>query len=160
MSVFHELVNLLINNKFHISAAESCTGGMFISRIIDYPGTSAIVDRSFITYSEVSKQELLGIPQEIIAQNGVVSEEVAYYMAKGVCEVSSSDIGVGITGNAGPSTCDEDKTVGTVCFGINICGEITVYTQKFTDSDRNGVRNAACVFAAEKLVELIKSKKD
>lgn len=158
MDIFSELVELLIENKYHISAAESCTGGMFISSVIDFPGTSAIVDRSFVTYSAEAKTELVGVPAEVIDTYGLVSEKVAFYMAKGVAQVSGSEIGIGITGNAGPSSCDEDKTVGTVCFGISIKGETVTFTRKFEGQDRTGVRRCACNFAAEKTVELLKNK--
>lgn len=158
MDIFSELVELLKENKYHISAAESCTGGMFISSVIEYPGTSAIVDRSFITYSAAAKTELVGVPADIIADCGLVSEKVAFYMAKGAAQISNSEIGIGITGNAGPSSCDEDKTVGTVCFGICINGATFTFTQNFGKCDRTEVRRKACRFAAEKTVELIKQK--
>ena len=102
-----ELVNRLIEKGYKISAAESCTGGMFASKIVEVADASKVFDMSFVTYANEAKIKLLN-----------VKEEVAIQMAKGVKEVSGADIGVGISGIAGPGGATPNKPVGMVCFGV------------------------------------------
>jgi nicotinamide-nucleotide amidase len=107
--------DLLAARGLRIAAAESCTGGLITSRLTDVPGSSRYVDRSVVTYSDASKTELLGVPRELIAVHGAVSEPVAQAMAEGICRSAGVDVGVGVTGIAGPGGGSADKPVGMVC---------------------------------------------
>ena len=100
--------------RLRISAAESCTGGLVMSRLTEVPGSSAYVDRGVVVYSNESKIDLLGVPRALIEQHGAVSEPVALAMAAGMVRTSGTDLAVGITGVAGPSGGTADKPVGTV----------------------------------------------
>lgn len=155
MSVFKKLTDILKEKKLHISSAESCTGGLFMSSVIDHPGTSSVVDGSFVTYSPEMKTALVNVSPETISAFGVVSEEVAREMARGSAEKTSADVSVGITGNAGPTLGDVSKELGMVCFGIYIKGRILSYTEYFDNMSRNEIRRAAADFAAEKLIEAL-----
>jgi nicotinamide-nucleotide amidase len=110
--------DLLRGAGWTISVAESCTGGLLMSRLTDIPGSSDYADRGIVCYSNRSKVELLGIPEALIEQHGAVSEPVARAMAEGVRAVARSDVGIGITGIAGPGGGTPDKPVGTVAIAV------------------------------------------
>jgi nicotinamide-nucleotide amidase len=105
---------LLAARGLTIAVAESCTGGLIASRLTDVAGSSRYVERGIVTYSNAAKTELLGVPAELMAQHGAVSEPVALAMADGVRARSRVDVGVGVTGIAGPGGGSVDKPVGTV----------------------------------------------
>jgi nicotinamide-nucleotide amidase len=106
--------DLLKSRGLHIAAAESCTGGLLTSRLTDVPGSSAYVERAAVTYSDASKSEMIGVPPDLIAEQGAVSEPVALAMASGIRDTARVQIGVGITGIAGPGGGSARKPVGTV----------------------------------------------
>lgn len=101
-----------------IAVAESCTGGLITSRLTDVPGSSRYVERSAVTYSNRSKTELLGVPEALLAAHGAVSEPVARAMAEGIRARARVDVGVGVTGIAGPDGGTADKPVGTVAIAV------------------------------------------
>lgn len=107
----------LLDRKITISAAESCTGGMFAARMTDIPGISEVFDRSLVTYSNQAKMDELGVKSETLEQFGAVSEETAREMAEGLYRVSGSDLCVSITGISGPGGAVPEKPVGTVYIG-------------------------------------------
>jgi nicotinamide-nucleotide amidase len=109
---------LLRTRRWKIALAESCTGGLATSRLTDVPGSSDYVERGVIAYSNESKIELLGVEPALLDAHGAVSEPVAEAMARGIRERARVDIGVGITGIAGPSGGSEQKPVGTVCISV------------------------------------------
>ena len=155
MADFQKLVDLLIERRMTVSAAESCTGGAFAAGIVSVPDASRVLGFSFVTYSEAAKHELVGVPTETIDTYGVVSEEVADAMARGAAIAGHADVGVGITGFAGPAGGTEKAPVGTVCFGFCINGNCRVYRRRFADLPRNEVRALAVDFAADTLTELL-----
>jgi nicotinamide-nucleotide amidase len=106
--------DLLVERGLRIAAAESCTGGLITSRLTDVPGSSRYVDQSVIVYSNAAKTELLGVPPELIEAHGAVSEPVALAMADGIRTRARSDVGIGVTGIAGPSGGTPEKPVGMV----------------------------------------------
>ena len=110
--------NLLLEKGLSISAAESCTGGGFASALTDIPGISAVFDRSLVTYSNKAKIDELGVRPDTLNKYGAVSEETAIEMAEGVRNVSGSDIGISVTGIAGPDGGTPDKPVGLVYIGF------------------------------------------
>jgi nicotinamide-nucleotide amidase len=105
---------ILIDRKLTIGVAESCTGGLITSRLTDVPGSSRYVERGVVTYSNSSKVELLGVPEATLAAHGAVSEPVATAMAEGIRSRSKVDVGIGVTGIAGPDGGTPEKPVGTV----------------------------------------------
>jgi nicotinamide-nucleotide amidase len=107
--------DLLVERGYRIAAAESCTGGLITSRLTDVPGSSRYVDRSVVTYSNESKTALLNVPAALIAEQGAVSEPVALAMADGIRTGAGVDVGIGVTGIAGPTGGTAEKPVGTVC---------------------------------------------
>ncbi|HYE85779.1 MAG TPA: competence/damage-inducible protein A [Vicinamibacterales bacterium] len=110
---------LLLERGWWVAFAESCTGGLATSRMTDVAGSSAYVERAVVAYSNRAKVELLDVPESVIAVHGAVSEPVAAAMAAGIRRRAGVDIGVGITGIAGPGGGSEHKPVGTVCIAID-----------------------------------------
>jgi nicotinamide-nucleotide amidase len=106
--------DLLVERNLRIAVAESCTGGLITSRLTDVPGSSRYVIQAVVTYANEAKTALLGVPEEVLAAHGAVSEAVALAMADGVRSRARVDVGVGVTGIAGPSGGTPDKPVGTV----------------------------------------------
>ena len=143
------LVNKLIEKNYKIATAESCTGGLLAAKIVDVANASKVFDMSFVTYSNESKTELLGVSENLINSIGVVSEEVALKMAYGVSVKSKAEVGVGISGIAGPTGATENKPIGMVCFGFYINGMSYSVTKYFGDIGRNNVRNLSVAFVLD-----------
>ena len=126
-----------------IATAESCTGGMVAAALTDIPGSSAVVDRGFVTYTNAAKQEMLGVQADTLTAHGAVSEEVAREMAEGALRHSQAQLAVSITGIAGPGG-SEFKPEGRVCFGLATTGQQTLTeTVEFGVRGRDAVRRAA-----------------
>jgi nicotinamide-nucleotide amidase len=142
--------DLLRARQWRIALAESCTGGLATSRLTDVPGSSDYVDRSMVAYSNTSKSELLDVPESLIAEHGAVSEPVAEAMARGVRERAHVDIGVGITGIAGPTGGSEAKPVGTVCIAV-VTSVAQVRTFRFP-----GNRELVKTFAAFTAIDMVR----
>ena len=151
----NQLVSKLIELNYKISFAESCTGGMVASSIVEVSDASKVLDMSFVTYASEAKISLLGVEKDVIDKYGVVSEEVAYQMANGVKNKASANIGVGVTGIAGPSGGTDDKPVGIVCFGVAINDKTYTFTKNFGDIGRTKVRCQATEFVIDKILELL-----
>lgn len=126
-----------------IATAESCTGGMVAAALTDVPGSSDVVDRGFVTYSNTAKQHMLGVKPTTLQAHGAVSEEVAAEMADGARAASGVTLAVSITGIAGPGG-SEFKPEGRVCFGLAAAGQPTrTETVEFGALGRAQVRQAA-----------------
>jgi nicotinamide-nucleotide amidase len=110
----------LATHGLRIALAESCTGGLLTSRLTDVPGSSRYVERAVVTYANEAKIDLLGVPVDAIAQHGAVSEPVAVAMAEGIRQRSGVDVGVGVTGVAGPGGGSPEKPVGTVAVAVAV----------------------------------------
>ena len=139
------VVKLLMEKNMTLSSAESCTGGLFSQEVTNISGASQIFDRGIVTYSNNAKMEELGVKAETLAAFGAVSKETAYEMAEGVREVSGTDIGVSVTGIAGPTGATKDKPVGLVYIGIST-KDITNVRELRLEGDRtqnrqNSMRN-------------------
>lgn len=124
-----------------IAAAESCTGGMIMAALTDIPGSSDVVDRGFVTYSNAAKQEMLGVDAATLAAHGAVSEPVALEMARGALARSGATLAVAVTGIAGPGG-SESKPEGRVCFGLATPRGIRTETVDFGALGRAAVRRA------------------
>jgi len=125
-----------------IATAESCTGGLVAAALTDIPGSSAVVDRGFVTYSNEAKTDMLGVPPALIAQHGAVSKQVAAVMALGALARSGAQLSVSITGVAGPGG-TEAKPEGMVCFSTARDGAVQTETVQFGALGRDAVRAAA-----------------
>lgn len=126
-----------------VATAESCTGGMVAAALTDIAGSSAVVERGFVTYSNTAKRQMLGVLPETLEAHGAVSEEVAREMAEGALNHSEADVAVAITGIAGPGG-SELKPEGRVCFGLARVGRATqVETKEFGAPGRAEVRALA-----------------
>jgi len=127
-----------------IATAESCTGGLVAALLTEISGSSAVVERGFVTYSNEAKTELIGVPADLIAAHGAVSEPVARAMAEGALAHSRADVAVGITGVAGPTGGTATKPVGLVHFGLARKGAQTVHLERrYGDVGRANVRRRA-----------------
>jgi nicotinamide-nucleotide amidase len=124
-----------------ITTAESCTGGLVAALLTAVPGSSDVVERAFVTYSNEAKAEMLGVPEELIQAKGAVSEEVARAMAAGAVGHSRADVAVSITGVAGPGGGSEAKPVGLVHFGCSLKAGATVHQEmRFGPLTRDEIR--------------------
>ena len=137
-----------------IALAESCTGGLVAAALTEIPGSSAVLDRSFVTYSNESKCELLGVPMDIIEAFGAVSIACVYAMVLGALEHSEAHVAVAISGIAGPDGGTELKPVGTVVFAkaVRGMGDPIAEERHFDKLDRAGVRRQATLTALELLL--------
>lgn len=126
-----------------VATAESCTGGLIIAALTEIAGSSVAVERGFVTYSNEAKQELLGVPTELIERVGAVSAEVAVAMVEGAIARSNADIAVSVTGVAGPGGGTADKPVGLVHFGAMRRDRPPQHTERlFGDIGRAEIRLA------------------
>jgi nicotinamide-nucleotide amidase len=139
---------LLKERRLTIAVAESCTGGQLSARLTDVPGSSAYFERGVITYSNAAKADLLGVPGELIAEKGAVSEEVARVMAGAAMQSARAAIGVGITGIAGPDGGTPEKPVGLVYLALAGAAGDRVRRAHFP-GDRDRVRQQAVQAALE-----------
>jgi nicotinamide-nucleotide amidase len=163
------LAEQLLQRGWRLATAESCTGGMIAAACTDLAGSSLWFERGFVSYSNEAKHEMLGVPTELIAQHGAVSENVAQAMAIGALNHSKSQVALAVTGIAGPGGGSKHKPVGTVCFawalpsdsGPTLGGEsawVKVSTCHF-EGDRAAVRQATQEHALLQLLDLLGQRK-
>jgi nicotinamide-nucleotide amidase len=144
----------MLKNGLFLATAESCTGGMIAAACTDLAGSSTWFDRGFVTYSNASKTEMLGVAPALIAQHGAVSEAVVRAMAAGALAHASAQVAVAVTGVAGPGGGSADKPVGTVWFGFALADQVHAECQHFP-GDRAAVRAATVQHALRRLTELL-----
>lgn len=138
-----------------IATAESCTGGLIAAALTEVAGSSDVVDRGFVTYSNEAKNEMLGVPAGIIATHGAVSEPVARAMAEGALAYSHADIAVAVTGIAGPGGATPAKPVGLVHIAAARHGHATLHRQcRFGDQGRGQIRLRSVLAAFDLAREL------
>ncbi|WP_426175045.1 CinA family protein [Massilia sp. TWR1-2-2] len=140
--------------RLTMCTAESCTGGGVAQAITEVAGSSAWFDRGFVTYSNVAKEQMLGVAPALLAQHGAVSEEVAAAMASGALANSGVQVALSTTGIAGPGGAVPGKPVGTVCFGWAI-GSIVRTERLLFGGDRGAVREQTVVHSLQRLLELL-----
>ena len=136
------LLEICRNRHLVLATAESCTGGLIAAALTAVPGSSDVVDRGFVTYSNEAKTELLGVTATIIEAEGAVSEAVARAMAEGALARSRADLTVAVTGVAGPGGGTAAKPVGLVWFGLARRGGATRAESRIFPGDRTAVREA------------------
>ena len=144
---------ILTERKLTLAIAESCTGGLVASKITDVSGSSNYFERGIVTYSNLSKVELLGVPEELIRRHGAVSKEVAEAMAAGVRRIARTDIGISTTGIAGPTGATPDKPVGLVWVGYSDTETTFAMRYQF-----GGQRTLVKERAAQAALELVRRK--
>lgn len=149
------IVNLLLKKKLTLAMAESCTGGKLASALIKHPGTSEVIDSSLVTYSNASKIRLLDVKPETLQVYGAVSHQTCTEMVKGAVKHSNADIGISITGIAGPTGGTDEKPVGLVYIGLSIFGEVYTFENKFT-GDRELIQHRAVIKALKLLYDYLK----
>ena len=154
-----EVFDLASINKVMIASAESCTGGMLSSTITEIPGSSAIFDCGFVTYSNISKMTLLSVNENTLHHHGAVSEEVAGEMAIGAINNSQANLAISITGIAGPGG-STTKPEGMVCFSIAINNEIKLTeTKNWGPLGRDRIRQTATLHGLQLLSRTLSTKK-
>lgn len=142
MSV-NAIIRLARDQQIKLATAESCTGGLVAAKLTEQPGSSEIFECGFVTYSNLSKIQLLGVSERSLEQHGAVSEQVAGEMALGALNGRAAQLAVSITGIAGPGGSDF-KPEGRVCFGVaHQTKLLNVETQEFGNLGRDAVRQAA-----------------
>lgn len=152
------LLDICKAHGIRVATAESCTGGMIISLLTDLPGSSAMVDRGFITYSNEAKMEMLGVRRETLDAHGAVSEQTALEMAAGALERSNTGLTLSVTGVAGPDGGSADKPVGLVWFGLAMTGrrpiaEHRIFDNRGRDYIRRETAHHAIIMALDALEE-------
>ncbi|MDP7668068.1 MAG: CinA family protein [Rhodospirillales bacterium] len=133
--------------RLRLAVAESCTGGLVLASLTAIPGASDVVERGFVTYSNEAKSEMLGVPGALIKAHGAVSEPVARAMAEGALCHSPADVGIGVTGIAGPGGATVEKPIGLVHIAAARKGRETRHERHLFAGDRAAIRLAAAAAA-------------
>ncbi len=153
-----ELANTVLQRcsalELMVCTAESCTGGLVAAALTDIPGSSAVVERGFVTYSNAAKTEMLGVPSALIEAHGAVSEPVALAMANGALSACPADLAVAITGIAGPGGGSAEKPEGLVHFACARRGHPAVHLRReFGAIGRASVREGSVAQALQMLID-------
>lgn len=151
MSSASDVLAALRRAGLTLATAESCTGGMIAARLTDVAGSSDVVERGFVTYSNEAKHEMLGVPMDLIARVGAVSEEVARAMVAGALAHSRATMAVAVTGIAGPGGATATKPVGLVHIACARRGDATIHERHVFAGDRAAVREATVARALQLL---------
>ena len=143
-----------------LATAESCTGGLISALLTEIPGSSAVVERAYVTYSNDAKMECIGVPDDLLTTHGAVSKEVAGAMAEGAVRNSKAQIAVSVTGIAGPGGETPNKPVGLVHIAVAISGHPTAHQEcRFGDIGRSEVRHATVQTAIDLMTSRLKELK-
>ncbi len=149
------VAEVLSSVEMDLATAESCTGGWVAKVLTDVPGSSIYFDRGFVTYSNQSKNEMLGVREETLLLHGAVSREIVKEMAKGALELSTASMSLAVSGIAGPTGGTENKPVGTVCFAWMIRGDVPVAETMYYEGDRDSIRRQAVIHSLEGVIKQI-----
>jgi nicotinamide-nucleotide amidase len=150
LSLAENVLALCRSRRWRLATAESCTGGLVAGALTAIPGASDVVERGFVTYSNKAKIELLGVPQEIVAEHGAVSAEAAAAMARGAVTRAGVDLAVSVTGLAGPGGATPQKPLGLVYLGLATRDGDRAERRDFS-GDRAEIRRAAVIEALQML---------
>ena len=153
-----EQVAAALRARRKIALGESCTAGLLAARLADPPGASAYLLGGVVAYSNEAKVELLGVSPELIERHGAVSPEAAEAMADGAAGRFGADLGVGITGIAGPDGGSEEKPVGYVCVCAKISGGPMIARDPVIPGDRHEVRDRTCTLALHLIRRLLRGE--
>jgi len=148
------LLHACRQRKLKVVTAESCTGGLIAATLTAIAGSSDVVDRAFVTYSNEAKRDMIGVPWKAIMTHGAVSEPVARAMAEGALAHSDADLAVSVTGVAGPGGGTAEKPVGLVHFGALRKGRETIAERHIFSGDRDGIRRVSVLTALSLLASI------
>jgi competence/damage-inducible protein CinA-like protein len=154
-STIDEQVAQLLRDRRRVAVAESCTAGLLAGRLADPPGASNYLLGGVVAYSNEAKTELLGVPAELIERHGAVSPQVAEAMADGAIERFEADLGVGVTGIAGPEGGTDEKPVGYVCICVKAPEGPMIARDPVIPGDRHDIRDRACTLALHLIRRLL-----
>jgi nicotinamide-nucleotide amidase len=152
-----QLAGILLVQQKQLAVAESCSGGWLAKVLTDIAGSSRWFERGFVTYSNASKQEMLGVQLATLQQDGAVSEAVVREMASGALGHSAADIAVAISGIAGPGGGGPGKPVGMVCFGVATKDNIQQSDTQHFEGDREAVRRQSVAHALSRLLQVLEN---
>ncbi len=153
--IIHSFATLFLQNKWRLTTAESCTGGLVAASITELAGSSEWFERGYVTYSNQAKSEDIDVSRHLIELHGVVSDQVARAMALGAKQNSSAQVALSITGIAGPTGGSTEKPVGTVCFAWILANDKMYSETKLFQGNRKTIREQACEFTLKRLMELV-----
>ncbi|ALU44129.1 CinA family protein [Pseudoalteromonas rubra] len=153
-SLAAQLGAILTNNELTITTAESCTGGGISYALTDTPGSSAYIERCFVTYSNEAKSQLLGVTPNTLAEFGAVSQQTVQEMVQGAANAARADVAIAVSGIAGPGGGSLEKPVGTVWFGFYLQDKVLCEVCHFT-GNRAEVRVQAIEFAIKRIISLL-----
>jgi PncC family amidohydrolase len=154
MSDVQKVAQILMDYEYKIAFAESMTGGALVAELVKIPNVSTILDYSVVTYAESAKETVLGIPKMLFDVHGVVSKVIAIEMAKSIALLAKSNVGVGITGNAGP-TAQPNSQVGEVWFAFYYQGESYSYHLQLKNDGREAIIEHAKKVVYQMLLKLL-----
>lgn len=151
-----KLVSLLMEKGLTVTTAESCTGGMIASKIVNVSGASEVFHAGFVTYANSAKEAYAGVLSETLQTYGAVSSQVALEMARGVAKTAGAEVGISVTGIAGPGGGSVEKPVGLVYIGCHVCGK-TDYKEFHFTGDRLTIRQKSAKEAIKFAIEMLES---
>ena len=154
MDLAKKVLDILTEYNYHIAFAESITGGALVSELVKHSGASNVLSYSVVTYSKAAKRDFLNIPEMLFDIHGVVSKVISIEMANQIKQIAKSDIGIGITGNAGP-TALENSNVGEIWFSINYKDEVYSYHIQLRQNDRESMIEDAVKVVYQMLYKLL-----
>lgn len=155
----HELLDLCKRKKLTLATAESCTGGLLAATLTEIPGSSQVIDRAFVSYSNAAKQAMLGVPPVTLKTYGAVSRETAEAMAKGALAQSPVELAISITGIAGPTGAQPGKPIGLVHFAVaSRSGQLLHQERRYGEIGRTQVRNQSVLQALAMLREIAETE--
>lgn len=158
VSKAHRVLTACRREGLKLATAESCTGGLIAGTLTEVAGSSDVVERGFVTYSNEAKIELLGVPQRAIATHGAVSEIVARSMAEGARRRARVDIAVSVTGVAGPGGGTPDKPVGLVHLACARRGRLTLHRRVVLKGNRSAVRRQSVDIALSMILQQVSAR--
>ncbi len=153
-----EVGSELTRRKLMLATAESCTGGWIAEAVTMVPGSSGWFERGFVTYTYVSKREMLGVKEATLGKHGAVAEEVVREMVEGALARSHAQVAVAVSGVAGPAGGTPDKPVGTICFAWGMKGAATRSETRHFSGDREAVRKQSVEHALKGVLGLLVGK--
>lgn len=154
MCLEEEIVTLLAKGNLKLTTAESCTGGMIASTLINVPGISDYYEEGYITYANKAKSKLLGVEEELLKEKGAVSPEVADRMARGAAKAAGADAAIAVTGIAGPGGGTKEKSVGLVYIGCYFKG-LVIVTENHFEGNRTEIRQKTTKAALQLLYDCL-----
>ena len=156
MTKAEEILSIGRERHLRVAAAESCTGGLIAALLTEIPGSSSVIGRSFVTYSNRAKRDVLGVDADLLKQHGAVSKPVVCAMAQNTFDMTTAHLTVAVSGIAGPSGGSDEKPIGTVHMATATKDDIVHQCYQFGDIGRTGVRLATVHAAVDMLLASLK----